>query len=86
MYLANNGPHVGGASHYGQHLRRVVTLQYLFSAVPVYASLISTSTEECGSIVVTFLNSIVNLNNSRPRYIDISVYYDSSRDSLLHLV
>ena len=42
MYLANNDPHVAGASRYGQHLQRVVTSQYLyFVAVTVYEPLIS---------------------------------------------
>jgi len=46
VYLANSDPHVGEASLYGQHLQRVVTLQYLhFAAVTVYVPLISTSTE-----------------------------------------
>jgi len=46
VYLANNDPHVAGASRYGQHLPRVVTLQCLFFvAVTVYVPLISTSTE-----------------------------------------
>ena len=45
MYLANNDPHVAGASRYGQHLQRVVTLQYLCCVVvTVYIPLISTST------------------------------------------
>jgi len=46
VYLANNDPHVGGASRYGQHLQRMVTSQYLcFVAVTVYIPLISTSNE-----------------------------------------
>jgi len=46
VYLASNDLHVGEASRYGQHLPRVVTLQYLCSvAVTVYIPLISTSTE-----------------------------------------
>jgi len=46
VYLANNDLHVGGASRCGQHLPRVVTLQYLhFAVVTVYVLLISTSTE-----------------------------------------
>jgi len=72
VYLANSDPHVAGASRYGQHLQRVVTSQYLcFVAVTVYVPPISTSAEKYnqhGSIVVTFLNSIVDLNHSRPRY------------------
>jgi len=73
VYLANNDLHVAGASRYGQHLQRMVALQYLcFGVVTVYVPLISTCTERFhvyhghGSIAVTFLNSIVNLNNSRP--------------------
>jgi len=76
VYLANNDPRVAGASRHGQHLQRMVTSQYLcFVAVTVYVLPISTSPEQfyvChghGSIVVTFLNSIVNFNNRRPRYI-----------------
>jgi len=41
VYLANNDPRVGGASHYGQHLQRAVNLQYsCVVAVTVYVLLL----------------------------------------------
>jgi len=80
VYLANNGPHVDGASRYGQHLPRVVTSQYLcFVAVTIYVPLISTysteRTDQSWSLAITAVLDIY-----------ISAYYDSSRDRLLHLV
>jgi len=88
VYLASNDPHVAGASRYGQHLQRVVTLQYLcFVVVTVYVPLISTTVRlhvyywHRSLSSTRFLISITAVLD-----IDISIYYDSSRDGLLHLV